>query len=151
MEELKKLEEVDKAKADREQAIKARRQRLGQERTMTFGKVTDISKIKAARKNPKPVNNLNWNPYIKKAVRGGSVEFASPAKNRSAPFKPLLARAVSIKKPQPVQMAPVNSIQARQLAKAKQQKDALAARKAIYESMFKKTEEEYGSEYDSEY
>ena len=119
---------------------------------MTFGNVTNISKINAAWKsNTKPVVNLNWNPYVKKAVRGGSVEFSSPAKNRSGPFKPLLARAVSIKKPKPAQEAPVNSIQARQIAKAKQLKDALAARKAIYESMFKKNENEYDSEYDSEY
>ena len=123
---------------------------------MTFGNVSEISKIKDAWKNtkPKPVNNLNWNPYVKKAVRGGSVEFSPPAKNRSAPFKPLLARAVSIKKSKPVQAATVNSTQARQLAKAKQLKDALAARKAIYESMFKKNEDEYDSEngdYDSEY
>lgn len=121
---------------------------------MTFGNVTNISKIKDAWKNTKPVNNLSWNPYVKKAVRGSSVEFSSPVKNRSAPFKPLLARAVSIKKSKPVQAPTVNSTQARQLAKAKQLKDAIAARKAIYESMFKKNEDEYDSEngdYDSEY
>merc|ERR1712045_1088594 len=120
MEELKKLEEIEKEKADREQAIKARRQRLGQERTMTFGKVSDISKIKDAWKNtkPKPVNNLNWNPYVKKAVRGGSVEFGH-SKNRSAPFKPLMAKAVSIIKPKPIQVKPAKGAQAKQLAKTK--------------------------------
>lgn len=86
---------------------------------MTFGKLNDVSKIQDAWKNPKPVNNLNWNPYVKKAVRGGSVEF-SHSKNRSAPFKPLMAKAVSIIKSKPIQVAPpMNNAHAKQLAKTK--------------------------------
>ena len=86
---------------------------------MTFGKVSDMSRIKDAWKNPKPKPvNLNWNPYVKKAVRGGSVE-VNHSPNRSAPFKPLMAKAVSIIKPKPVQVAPPNVVQAKQQARAK--------------------------------
>ena len=121
---------------------------------MAFGKVNDSTRIKDAWRNPNPVKiNLNWNPYVKKAVRGGSVEFEH-SKNRSAPFKPLMAKAVSIIKSKPIQVKPAKVAQTKQLAKTKQLRDAIEARKAIYASMFRKTDEDYDSEeyeYDSEY
>ena len=112
---------------------------------MNFSKTNE--QIDTVLKPTSPIQH-NWNPYLKKAERGGSVELTSRrSQNRSAPFKPLLSRAVSIKKSRPASI-----VQTKQLEKTKQIKEAIQARKAIYASMFRKVEEgQSESEYDSEY
>ena len=105
---------------------------------MTFGSIPVVAKDTRQCQKPKPTVNLNWNPYIKKAARGSSVDLAP---NRSAPFKPIMAAS-------PLKIRPTN----KQSAKTKKIQEAIQARKALYNRMFKANDEyDEESEYDSEY
>jgi len=64
---------------------------------MDFGKIKEKnSNVRAISNQPASVLQ-NWNPYVKKAERGGSVDYQKP--NKSVPFKPLAAQVVSKNKP----------------------------------------------------
>jgi hypothetical protein len=84
--ELEVEEKREKVEAERWNLIKARRNRVGNERTMAFGNLKNILEDKKIKKQP---TTLKWNPYVEKAARGGSINITP--QNRSSPFKPMMA------------------------------------------------------------